>query len=478
MFAPLSLVAGCDENPIAQVDQVEQVEHVNRDERGLDAQVEGAFAFATERLNAVIGRLKVEHPDDYQALYPTDTATSGPTLGQWKLHDAYDWRSGFFPGALWKMYERTGDPAFFRYAKAWTSGIEVLADAPIDYDLGCRFFTSFGQAYRLSNDGNDPGGAYRSYARKVLLRAAAALDTRFDKGGVPVGALRSLDDYMSPYPVYIDGLMNLELLFLGWDLSGRPASGPERSWYEHAIASAETVMRENVREDGSTYHIVQFNDGTVGTPPDGRVYAKITDQGYGDETTWSRGQAWGMYGFTMVYRYTKDDPNADPARFLRTAQKLADYFIAHLPNNFTDDPYNHVRGDFVPPTDFNAALGEPAGPYNDANGDHVFGDRRPPSRSLTPRDSSAAAVASSALFELAKLAHDPADQARYRRAAEDILLSLLTFEGPDGKLAYLAKNSVHRGILANGSVAWGYPQSSLIYGDYYLLEAMNRYQAR
>lgn len=443
----------------------------------LEAAVDDAFKLGTTRLDDAIVALGVSHPHDYLALYPTSTVTQGAELGEWESSPASDWRSGFFPGALWQVYRATGDRAFLAHARAWTAGMESLKEVSIDYDLGNRFMASFGQGYRLSNEENDPGGAYRAHAKDVLLAAAATLDTRFTMGGIPVGALRALDTYLAPYPVYIDGMMNLELLFEGWNLSGRPASGAAKTWYDHAVASAETKMRENVRADGSTYHIVQYNDGTEGTPANGAIHAKITDQGYGNETTWSRGQAWALYGFTMVYRYTRDDPSVRPERFLGTAMRSADYFIARLPANFTADPYNHVPGDFVPPSDFDAALGEPVGPWNDANRDQVYGDPRPPLHAFTPRDSSAAAVAAAGLFELSTLVPSPVDRARYRLAAEDILWSLLTFAGPDGKLVYLALDSAHRGILANGLVAWGYPASSLIYGDYFLLEAMNRHDS-
>ncbi|MFT3771477.1 MAG: hypothetical protein QM820_39180 [Minicystis sp.] len=444
---------------------------------GLDAAVEDAFTFARERLEATAADIRANHPQDFASFYPTSTETRGDTIGQWQLEAADDWRSGFFPGAMWQLYRRTGEAAHLEAARAWSEPIADYSEDAIDYDIGNRFNTTFGLGYRLSSDASDPGGGYRERAREMIVTAAATLDRRFDMRGIPVGALRALDTYAAPYPVYIDGMMNLELLFLGWDVSGRPASGPPAIWYAHAVTSAVTTMDQNVRADGSTYHIVQHDDGTHGTPPDGRIYAKISDQGYAPESTWSRGQAWAIYGFTMVYRFTKDDPAVQPARFLDTARRAADYFIAHLPHHNVADRYNHVAGDFVPPSDFDAALGEPAGPWNDANGDHVFGDRRPPLHAFVARDSSAAAAAASGLFELGTLARDPAERQRYRGAAEDILRSLLTFRGPDGELVYLARRSIHRGILAKGSVSWGRPQSSLIYGDYFLIEAMNRYRA-
>ncbi|WP_394824729.1 hypothetical protein [Pendulispora albinea] len=450
--------------------------------------IDDAFAFAAMRLRETVRALMAAYPADYATYYPTHTFISGPQVGQWDFRPAsrpqissrvQDWRSGFFPGALWLVHhEHPRARDLLEFARAWTAGIEAIKDVPIDHDIGFRFRSSFGQALRLTRPADDPSGGYRAHAREVLLEAARTLDTRFDQGGIPVGAIRAEDDYppAGPYPVYVDSMMNVPLLFEAAQLRGR-RSAEARRWYEHGVTHATTVMRDNVRDDGSTYHIARYRDGTFGTPPDGRLYDKISDQGYGNETTWSRGQAWAIYGFALVHRFTRHDPRAETARFLRTAERAADYFLAHLPANDAD-PFNHREGDFVPPSDFDASRGEPPGPYNDANGDHVYGDRKPPTRAFTERDSSAAAIAARGLLELSELAREPSKRERYRRGARDILRSLLTFRGPDGNLLYLAKDpSPHRGLLANGSVAWGSGTNSLIYGDYYLLEAMSRYRA-
>jgi len=131
-----------------------------------------------------------------------------------------------------------------------------------------------------------------------------------------------------------------------------------------AISHAVKTMQDHVRPDGSTFHVVDYNT-------DGTVFSKFTAQGAGANTTWSRGQAWGLNGFTMVYRYTQD------ARFLATAQQLADYFINNLPP------------DFVPYWDFSQS-------------------------GTAPRDSSAAAIAAAGLLDLSKYVALPADSTRYR----------------------------------------------------------------
>lgn len=428
------------------------------------AAVVDALRFAAERVDATVRALERRYPSSAPTRYPTATDASG----QWLVATSSDWRSGFFPGVLWQLYERTRDPLWLARARGWTAAIEPMKDRPIDHDLGFRFCLSYGNGHRLSDSKAESDRAYRDAARAVLLQAAATLDRRFDMGGVPVGALRSEDDYPpgSRYPVYIDSMMNLCLLFSAWELSGAPPSGPARAWFEHALTQARTTLSRHLRADASTYHIVEHNDGSGGGAADGAVYRKSTDQGFAPESTWSRGQAWALYGFAQAYRFARADARADAAELLGASRRTAAYFLDHLPDRFPADPYNHAAGDLVPPSDFNAALGEPAGPY---------GTRRAGLKARTGRDSSAAAVAAAGLLWLAQLSPERDEQARAFQAGEDILRSLLTFRGADGALAYLAKSSVHQGVLAAGAVAFGSAPQSLSYGDYYALEAMNLY---
>ncbi len=440
-----------------------------------DALVANTFDFAEAQVQATLAEIQREHPADASQFFPIRTMTEGPRLGQWEYLRAETWSSGFFSKVLWELHAWTGKTEYLEAAKRAAEGLERLADVPLDHDLGFRFLASFDEGLRRSDEGNDPGGAYRKHATEVLLRAAHALDARFNMNGIPAGAIRSHDTELGPYPVITDSIMNARLLFRGYELCGRPASGPCRTLYEHGVEHASTILAEHMRGDGSTYHVVQHNDGTQGTPADGRIHAKITDQGFASESTWSRGQAWTIYGFAGIYRFTRDDPAARPERFLAAAMRSADFFIEHLPARFAIDRANHRPGDWVPPTDFDAALGEPRGSWN--GGGYRRGAPRPGTQSFTERDTAAAAIGAAGLIELSLLVEAPAARARYFRAAEDILISLLTFRAADGKLAYLAKDSVHSGVLANASYRYGAPTQSLIYADAYLLEALNRYEA-
>jgi hypothetical protein len=289
------------------------------------------------------------------------------------------------------MHEYTSDPVFKSAAERWTAGITGQQFNSGTHDVGFMVFNSFGNGNRLF-----PSEPYK----KVILQAAQTLATRFNP---TIGCIKSWDNRKWDYPVIIDNMMNLELLFWASD------NGGTRDMYDIAVRHAETTMLNHFRPDGSTFHVL----------------------GYADGSCWSRGQAWAMYGFTMSYRYTKDP------RFLATAQRAAGYFIDHLPP------------DHVPYWDFNA-----------------------PNIPNEPRDVSAGAIAASALLELSGFVKDETVSQRYLRTGVSILESLSV-------RPYFVEDSNSPGILqhavgnkpSNGEV-----DVSLIYGDYYFIEALLRYQ--
>ena len=214
-------------------------------------------------------------------------------------------------------------------------------------------------------------------------------------------------------------MINLELLF--W----ASKHGGKREWYDMAVSHALKTMVNHARADGSTYQIVNYN------PTSGAIVLEATKQGYNTESTWSRGQAWAVYGFTMAYRETGD------VRFLETARKTADYFISHLP------------ADQVP-----------------------FWDFELPDTTGQPKDSSAAAIASSGLIELSQREADAQRSAAYLSAARNILISL-------SSPAYLAQGTTNHAVLLHGTQNKpdGKYDRGLIYGDYYFIEALLRYSA-
>jgi hypothetical protein len=342
---------------------------------------------------------KLNYPREH-SLGSANWTTIGPT----------NWEGGFYPGALWQMFEQTGEAAWQARAAAWTAGLEYRKDDTSTHDLGFVIGNSFGQGFRLTGD-----EAYLG----VVLASARSLSSRFDPD---VGAIRSWNG--GNFQVIIDSLMNLELLFLAARNGGTSAAGgTSQQLLDMAVSHAAQVLAEHVRPDGSTYHVVDYN------PTTGAVLDKYTRQGKSDESTWARGQAWAVYGFTMVYRETGD------ARFLDAARRTADYFLANLPD------------DFVPMADFQS-------PYTD----------------LAHKDSSAAAIAAGGLVELSQLETDPARAARYRSGAANILDSLAS-------PAYFAATSSNAGLLLHGARNYPGENRTYMFGDYYFLEALRRYAA-
>ncbi|MFA9390633.1 MAG: glycoside hydrolase family 88 protein [Prolixibacteraceae bacterium] len=326
--------------------------------------------------------------------------------GETKLVKSSDWTSGFFPGNLWNLYEYTRDEKWKDAADHFTMNIEKEKLNGRTHDMGFKMFCSFGNGYRLSSD-----PAYKT----ILLQSAKTLSTRFNP---KVGCIRSWDHNSDKwdYPVIIDNMLNLELLF--W------ASRETRdsSFYKIAVSHAETTMKNHFRDDYSCYHVVSYD--TISGEP----VIKGTHQGYSDESAWARGQAWGLYGFTMVYRETGDQ------RFLDQANRIAEFILNHP----------RLPKDGIPYWDFDA-----------------------PGIPDEPRDASAAAVIASALYELG-LYVDVETQQTYFNAADHILISLSSKK-------YLAKVGENHGFLLKHSVG-SMPGNSeidvpLIYADYYFLEA-------
>lgn len=338
-----------------------------------------------------------------------------------------DWTSGFFPGSLWYAYENTKDQSLKNAAITWTEKLEPLKTFTLHHDIGFMMYCSYGNAYRIT--GNE---AYKS----ILVQSARSLCTRFNP---VVGSIKSWNTFKSwhggqPYnfPVIIDNMINLELLFFATKVTGD-------TMFKHiAIEHATQAMHNHIRKDYSSFHVVCYDSTT------GKVVAQETAQGYADNSTWARGQAWGIYGFTMVYRETKDP------RFLETAERMADWFI----NN------KNLPADKIPFWDFNA---NQAG-YTPGVNAHT--------KETTDmlRDASAAAITASALLELSTYTGEKGKQ--YRAVAIKMLHSLASpaYRAPLGKNGdFLLEHSV--GTIPHGNEI----DVPLVYADYYFLEALQRY---
>ena len=343
--------------------------------------LKGSFPFAT-----VNGRWEICKEEDWD-------------LNIFK--DGY-WCNGFWIGMFWLAYKHTKNDKFKEKAYELCKLIEPRKNSNRTHDLGFLFYPSFCVGYDITND---------NYLKSVALTAADSLLSRFNDN---IGAITVSGDPKKRGLTAIDTMMNLPLLWWTYEKTD------DKNYYDVACKHAVTTMQHYVREDGSTYHIVVFD------PVSGKVRKKVTWQGYNDESCWSRGHAWAIYGFAIAGKYRKDD-------FVRIAEKLADYYIAKCPS------------DYVPYWDFN--------------------DLEAPN---TVKDSSAAAITASGLLNLSYVEPDKTKAEKYREVAYKILEAL--------SKNYLADNS-SQGILLHG--CFDKPKniaidSSLIWGDYYYFEALTK----
>lgn len=317
------------------------------------------------------------------------------------------WCSGFYPGCLWYIYEYGRNDSVASLARKHTEKLEALKNVTNDHDIGFQLNCSYGNGFRLTGDPR--------YI-KVVEDGARSLSTRFNSNA---GVIKSWDFVKEGrdwrFPVIIDNMMNLELLMVAAESSG------ERRLSDVARAHAATTMRNHFREDASCFHLVDYDPGS------GEVRSRETVQGYADESSWSRGQAWALYGYTMMYRLSHDKT------FLNHAEKVAEMLLRRLPS------------DGIPRWDLDAP------------------------DSLYYRDSSAAAIMASAFLDLAKLTGDRELGGKCRDMAE---MQVRTLASPE----YLAEVGSNGHFLLKHGVG-NLPAGSevdvpLTYGDYYFLEAL------
>ncbi|MCK4733582.1 MAG: glycoside hydrolase family 88 protein [Methanophagales archaeon] len=329
--------------------------------------------------------------------------------GKWELCKEEDWDleifkdgywcKSFWIGMLWLAYRVTQNDKIKMKAYELCKLIESRKNSNKTHDLGVLFYPSFCVGYEITKD---------NYLKSVALTAADSLLSRFND---KIGAITVSGDLKESGLTAIDTMMNLPLLWWAYERTD------DIGYYNAAYKHASTTMQHFVRDDGSTYHVVEF-DTNNGLP-----LRKTTLQGYNDESCWSRGLAWAIYGFALAYKYAKKN------EFLITAEKLADYYLVNCPS------------DHVPYWDFN--------------------DTDMPN---TVRDSSAAVITACGLPELFRVS----GERRFKSIASSILNSLCKY--------YLAEEDKD-GILKHG--CFNKPEGkgvdeSLIWGDYYFVEALTK----
>jgi unsaturated chondroitin disaccharide hydrolase len=320
-----------------------------------------------------------------------------------------DWTSGFFVGNLWQIYQLTGDVQFKERAAVWNPFMEKEKLNGGTHDMGFKIFCSYGKGLEVA-----PNKQYEN----VFIKSAQTLITRFNK---KVGSIRSWDTNKEKwsFPVIIDNMMNLELLFEASKVSG------DAKYKNIAITHANTTLKNHFRKDDSCYHVVDYDPNT------GAVRSKVTHQGVNNESSWARGQGWAIYGYTMCYRYTKNK------NYLKRAEATAKYFINH----------ENMPEDGIPYWDFN----DPGIPNS-------------------PRDASAGALVASALIELYTFTKKEA----YLNYSNKVINTLSTDN-------YLLDKSIKDPFILDHSTG-NLPKNDevdepIVYGDYYYLEAIIRKKA-
>ena len=326
--------------------------------------------------------------------------------------DSRNWVAGFFPGTLWYLYEYTGDAKIRQAAERMTERMAPEQFNTSNHDVGFMVYCSYGNGFRLTG---------RDDYRQAVVNAGRSLSTRFNPA---VGCTRS----WNPQPhkkrdfiVIVDNMMNLELLTVTSALTADP------QYLEMACTHANTTIRNHYRPDYSSWHVVNYDGKT------GEILSRETEQGYADGSAWSRGQAWGLYGYTMMYRQTRDP------RYLEQAVQIGRFLMNH------------------------PALPKDKIPYWDLD---------VPVTKDTPRDASSACIMASALIELSTFVEDPVLSQQFLTLAEQQLHSL-------SKAPYKAKAGENANFILKHCTA-NKPANTfdtpLVYADYYYIEALLRYK--
>ena len=325
----------------------------------------------------------------------------------WNLRQAspQEWCSGFWPGVLWMTSAYNKSEAVQKAAKGYTDAMLTIIGKPVyDHDLGFLAINSLLKGYEVAKDAR---------YKQAALRSADSLATLFNpQVGTILSWPRHVKDY-GGHNTIIDNMMNLELLFWAAENGGNPRLR------DIAVSHAETTMKHHFREDGSCYHVAVYDTLT------GKFVKGVTHQGFADWSMWSRGQAWAIYGYTIVYRYTHDQ------RFLDFAQKVTDIYLKRLAN---------TSNDCIPRWDMDAP-------------DDV-------------KDVSAACIVASALLELAN--YLPAAKGGvYRDFSIKTLRQLNSdqYQSRNRNVSFLMHSTGHH--PAESEI-----DASIIYADYYYIEAL------
>ena len=323
-----------------------------------------------------------------------------------------EWCSGFWPGVLWMAYKASGDEEIRSAAEGYTKALDFVATRQAyDHDLGFITINSWLKGIEALGD------KAPEHYRRTALAAADSLATLYNpKVGTILSWPRHVKDY-GGHNTIMDNMINLELLF--W----ASRNGGSRLLHDIAVSHATTTMKHHFRPDGSCYHVAVYDTLT------GDFLRGQTHQGYADYSMWARGQSWAIYGYTMVYKYTRDP------LFLAFAQKVTDIYLKRL---------QETSNDLIPRWDMD--------------------DLRPDA----PKDASAACVVASALLDLGD--YIGGWRGKYYH---DMAIRMLAQLSTDSYLS----NNINSSFLLHSTghhPAGSEIDASIIYADYYYIEAIGK----
>ena len=380
---------------------------------GFDAETQ--LDYCTKQVDRALEALK-DSSGGYDFTMEPRNILEGETAWNCRKASAQEWCSGFWPGILWMTYRVTNDSVIRRAADGYTDVLSFLGSQPAyDHDLGFLVINSFLKGFEAT--GNER-------YKHIALAAADTLATLYNnKVGTILSWPRHVKDF-GGHNTIMDNMINLELLF--WAAENQKQAANSQKLKAIAISHADTTMRYHFRKDGSCYHVAVYDTLT------GNFLRGQTHQGLADSSMWSRGQSWAIYGYTMVYRYTKEP------RFLAHAQKVTDIYLKRL---------KETSNDWVPIWDMDDPRGQQA-----------------------PKDASTACVVASALLELCQYV-DAEKGKEYHAAAENMLRDLSSdhYQSRQKNVAFLRHSTGHH--PANSEI-----DASIVYADYYYIEALLRWR--
>lgn len=339
---------------------------------------------------------------------------NGWTANKYKKSYLPDWTSGMWTGLYFLAYEITGDKEFLEVCKNHVNIMHKVANEEIDlndHDIGFKFTPTCMALYKLTGD---------EKAKESALKAAKIQLDHYcphNKFIIRMG-LREDEDNYDGYRTLVDSMMNIPLFFWAYEETG------DKAYYDAGVGHYNTTLKYLIREDGSSYHHYQFDPETL------KPVKGVTWQGHRDESCWTRGHSWLVFGYPNAYRYTKDEKIFDIHR------AVTYYFLNNLPE------------DLIPYWDCDFTTG-----------------------SLEPRDSSAASVSVAGMLEMCKHLPDTSEMKKvYKDASGAILKSLI-------------KNCMNKGDDGDGiilHVTGSKPHGLLVdtihtYADYFFVESLIRY---